>query len=96
MYSVIAAATGQASCVLREMGLGPRDRCTVKIKYGDMTSTLSTLCPRLSGQSPADPRLTATHIMLNLATYAVSVGGPDAGRAAATPVLPWQDWPLGS
>ena len=24
----MAAATGQASCVLREMGLGPLDRCT--------------------------------------------------------------------
>lgn len=36
MYSVMAAATGQASCVLREMGLGPRDRCTVKTKYGDV------------------------------------------------------------
>lgn len=31
MYSVMAAATGQASCVLREMGLGPRDRCTAEI-----------------------------------------------------------------
>lgn len=28
----MAAATGQASCVLREMGLGPRDRCTVENK----------------------------------------------------------------
>lgn len=33
MYSVMAAATGQASCVLREMGLGPRDRCTDEIKH---------------------------------------------------------------
>lgn len=33
MYSVMAAATGQASCVLREMGLGPRDRCTAEIHH---------------------------------------------------------------
>lgn len=34
MYSVMAAATGHASCVLSDMGLGPLDRCTVE-KYCD-------------------------------------------------------------
>lgn len=29
----MAAATGHDSCVLREIGLGPRDRCTEARKY---------------------------------------------------------------
>lgn len=33
MYSVIAAATGQASRVLREMGLGPLDKCTEEDRW---------------------------------------------------------------
>lgn len=31
----MAAATGHASCVLREIGLGPRDRCTEVRKYDE-------------------------------------------------------------